>query len=117
MRLKDKVALLTGAGSGLGRATALIFAKKGAKVVVADIDSRGGNETVQMIKDSGGEAVFIGADVSKAIDAENMIETAVEKYGRLDILLNNAGISPVGTVEDTTEELWDRVIAINLASR
>ncbi len=114
MRLKDKVALVTGAGSGIGRATAILLAKEGAKVVVADVDPKGGTETATKIKNAGGEALFVQADVSKAVDAENMIKTAVDKYGRLDVLFNNAGINPQGTVVDTSEELWDRIIDINL---
>ena len=114
MRLKNKVALITGAGSGIGRATAILFAKEGAKVVVADIDTKGGEETVKKINDSGGAAVFVHVDVTKASDAERMVKTAVEKYGKLDILFNNAGINPLGTVVDTTEESWDRIINVNL---
>ena len=114
MRLKDKVALITGAGSGIGRATAVLFAKEGARVVVADIDANGGERTVQEIKHQGGEAVFVKADVRKVSDVKNMIEKAAQQYGRLDILHNNAGIGEPGTVVDTTEETWDRTIDIML---
>jgi len=114
-KLEGKVALITGAGSGIGQATALLFAKEGAKVAVADYVPAGGQETVRMIKEAGGEAIFIEADVSKATDVERMVKTTVDTYGRLDILYNNAGIT--GTVAPTaelTEEQWDSVLNINL---
>jgi NAD(P)-dependent dehydrogenase (short-subunit alcohol dehydrogenase family) len=114
MRLEGKVALITGAGSGIGQATARLFAKEGAKVVVVDIDGRGGEETARLIEISGGEATFVRADVSKSAEAEKMVKLAVETYGRLDILHNNAGISQVGTVVDTPEEVWDKTINVNL---
>ena len=114
MRLKNKVALITGAGRGIGQATAVRFAMEGAKVVVVDIDSKEGEETVEMIKSAGGATVFVQADVSKAVDAEKMVKVAVEKFGKLDILFNNAGIELSGRVEDMPESDWDRVININL---
>jgi NAD(P)-dependent dehydrogenase (short-subunit alcohol dehydrogenase family) len=114
-RFKNKVVLITGGGSGIGHATALAFAKEGAKVVVADVVDSRGKETVKMINDTGREAVFIKTDVSKPTDVENMVKTAVETYGRIDILFNNAGIagSPVRLAELSVED-WDRVIDINL---
>lgn len=113
--LDGKVALVTGAGSGIGRASALAFAGEGAKVVVADVQVKGGDETVKMIKDIGGEAIFVKADVSKASDIENLIRTAVSKYKRLDCAHNNAGIEGASaSTADCTEENWDRVIDINL---
>lgn len=113
--LDGKVALVTGAGSGIGRASALAFAGEGAKVVVADVQVKGGDETVKMIKDIGGEAIFVKADVSKASDIENLIRTAVSKYKRLDCAHNNAGIEGASaSTMDCTEENWDRVIDINL---
>ena len=114
MRLKGKAALITGAGSGIGRASALLFAREGAKVAVVDIVQECGQETVNMIKEGGGEAIFVKADVTEAVDAERMIKTIVEKYGRIDILFNNAGINPSGTVVDTPEEVWGKVINVNL---
>lgn len=114
MRLKDKVALITGAGSGIGRATSILFAREGAKVVVADIDSSLGRETVRMIRDNHGEATFVQTDVSKSDQSKNMIETTIRNYGRLDILFSNAGINPLGTAVDTSEELWNKIIDINL---
>ena len=91
-KLREKVSLITGAGSGMGRASAILFSKKGAKVAVVDIDSKGGNQTVNLVKQDGKEAFFVQADVSKAKDAEGMIKSTIDKYGRLDILYNNAGI-------------------------
>src|SRR5665811_1564120 len=113
--LEGKVALVTGGGSGIGRASALAFAREGAKVVVADVQVKGGEETVRMIKDTGREAIFVNADVSKASDVENLISTAVRTYNRLDCAHNNAGIEGVtASTIDCTEENWDRVIDINL---
>ena len=116
-RLVGKVALITGAGSGIGRATALLFAKEGAKVAVADCVPAGGQETVRMIREAGGEASFIEADVSKSADVQRMVNTTVDTYGRIDILYNNAGIQgPVARTADLTEEAWDAVLNINLKS-
>ena len=114
-RFKNKVALITGGGSGIGHATALAFAKEGAKVVVADLADSGGKETAKMINGTGLEAVFIKADVSKPTDVENMVNTATKTYGRIDILFNNAGIAgyPIRLAELSVEN-WDRVIDINL---
>jgi NAD(P)-dependent dehydrogenase (short-subunit alcohol dehydrogenase family) len=116
-RLKDKVAIVTGGGSGIGRATCLLFACEGAKVVVADYIPEGGNETVRQISAAGGQAVFVQADVSKSADVQNMIGAAVRNYGRVDILFNNAGIEgPSAKLANLKEEDWDRVIAIDLTS-
>ena len=115
LRLQDKVAIITGAGSGIGRETALLFAREGAKVVVSDYAPEVGEETVRQIKESGGEAIFIKADVSRADDAERMVRETMEEYGRLDILHNNAGIlGKVALVGDTSEADWDKVISVNL---
>ena len=114
-RLDNKIALVTGAGSGIGRATALVFAREGAKVVVADIVVEGGQETVQQIEAVGGEAIFVKADVSQAADVEALVAKTVETYGRLDCAFNNAGIEGgVKPTIDCTEEEFDRTIAVNL---
>ena len=113
--LKDKVATVTGASSGIGRATAVAFAREGAKVVVSDVDVEGGEETVDIIKKNGGEAFFIKADVSDKDEVELFIQKAVEKYGRLDCAFNNAGISgPQSKTADYKESEWDSVIGVNL---
>jgi NAD(P)-dependent dehydrogenase (short-subunit alcohol dehydrogenase family) len=98
----------------MGRTTSVLFAKEGAKVVVADIDETKGKETVDVILKAGGEATFLKTDVSKALDVQTLVKVTVQKYGRLDVLANNAGINPTGTVVDTSEELWERTININL---
>lgn len=115
MRLKDRIAIITGAGSGLGRSSAQLFAKEGAKVVVADIIAKDGEETVRMIREAGGDAIFVQTDVSKATEAEKMVRAAIDNYGKLDILFNNAGIPvPQGKIADQPEETWDRIMAVNL---
>ena len=113
--LNNKVALVTGGSSGIGRATALLFASKGAKVVVADVQVSGGQETVDMIKEAGGDAIFVKTDVSKSNDVKALINQTVEHYGRLDCAFNNAGINGrPAPIVDQEEETWDRVININL---
>lgn len=116
-RLKKKVAIVTGGGSGIGRSTCLLFAQEGAKVVVADYVADGGSETVRQIKAAGGEARFVLTDVAKSADVQNMIATTVKTYGRVDVLFNNAGIEgPSSKIANYKEEDWDRVIAIDLTS-
>lgn len=110
-----KIALVTGGGSGIGRATALTFAREGAKVVVADVVVDGGEETVRLLKAAGGEAIFVKADMAKAAEVEAMVQKAVATYGRLDCAHNNAGIEgATGRTADYREEDWNRVISINL---
>jgi NAD(P)-dependent dehydrogenase (short-subunit alcohol dehydrogenase family) len=114
MRLANKVALITGAGTGIGRATALLFAQEGAKVVAQDVSADGVQETVQLIRKTGGEAVSIGGDVAASADAAAMMKKAVDTYGRLDVLFNNAGIWRGGTILDIGEEDWDRTMDVNV---
>jgi NAD(P)-dependent dehydrogenase (short-subunit alcohol dehydrogenase family) len=113
MRLKDKVALVTGGASGIGKATAELFAREGARVAVADFSAEG-RETVQAIKTAGGEAIFLPVDVSDSGQVTKMVEAALEAYGRIDILFNGAGILYYGTVLETDEQAWNRVLSINL---
>lgn len=114
MRLEGKVAIITGAGSGIGRATAQFFAEEGAKVVVAEYNAATGQETVDLIRQAGGEAVFVQVDVSKADQVERMVQAAVDTYDRIDVLFNNAGILFFGTLTETEEDVWDRVMGVNL---
>jgi NAD(P)-dependent dehydrogenase (short-subunit alcohol dehydrogenase family) len=116
MRLENKVALITGGGSGIGYHTALLFAQEGASVVVVDINDEGGNKTVQEIIDNGGQATYVHADVSKAEDCQNMVQVAEDTYGKLNILFNNAGISHADDDDavNTTEDVWDLTMEINV---
>lgn len=114
--LENKVAIVTGAGSGIGRAIAAVYAAEGAKVIVADIDAKGGNETVQMIKAKNGEAIFILSDSSSAEDNRLLVEQTVKQYGKLDIACNNAGIGgPLAPTGEYPVDGWDKVISINLS--
>lgn len=116
MRLQDKVAIITGASSGIGRETALLFAAEGASVVVADVDDTRGEQTAQDVQAAGGKAVYVHADVSKAADCENMVNVAEKTYGKLNILFNNAGImhGSDDNAVTTEESIWDLTMAINL---
>lgn len=114
MRLAKKVAIITGAATGIGRAAALLFAREGARVVVADVDEEGGRETVALIEEAGGEALYVRVDVTRPADVERMVQTAVETYGRLDVLFNNAAVNLAATVTETSEEAWDRIMAVNV---
>ena len=116
MRISDKVAIITGAASGIGRATAILFAKEGGKVVVADKNEVGGNETVDLIRSDGGQAIFDYVNVTSATDIQGMVKTTINTYGKLDILVNNAGIAIRLPVVDLSEEDWDRNIDVNLKS-
>ncbi len=115
MRLKSKVAIVTGAGSGIGEATALTFAKEGARVTVADVvDSAGKMDTVEQIRAAGGDAKYVHTDVTSASDIQGMVSTTISNYGKLDVLFNNAGIAMRLAVADLPEDDWDRCIDINL---
>lgn len=113
--MEGKVAVVTGAGSGIGRESALAFARAGAKVVVSDVVVEGGEETVEMIKNEGGEAIFVKCDVAQEADVKAMIAKTIETYGKLDYAHNNAGIEGMaGPCAECTEENWDRTLGINL---
>lgn len=114
MKLQNKVAVITGAGSGIGKATAILFAKEGAKVVVANRRVDKGEATVFEIKNLGGEAIFVQTDVSKWEDVDRMVLKAVATYGKVDILVNNAGIVRFGPLHQTDESAWNDTININL---
>ena len=113
--LPDKVALITGAASGQGRAAAQLFGAHGARVVVADINDEGAAETVRVMEEAGSEAVAVHADVSVRADVDTMVAAAMERYGRLDVLYNNAAVQMSGRLVDCTEEDWDLTIATNLS--
>lgn len=114
--LENQVAVITGAASGMGRATALVFAREGAKVVVADLDSHGGEETLSQIGRAGGVAEFIRTDVARGEDVRSLITGVIERHGKIDILHNNAGVILVKFLEDMTEAEWDHVLGVNLKS-
>ena len=112
-RLKNKVAIITGAAMGIGEGDATVFAKEGAKVVVADIDSFNGQRVVDEIKKDGGEAAFIKLDVTSEENWKNVIAETIKKYGKINILVNNAGISLGKTIEETTLEQWNTIMNVN----
>jgi NAD(P)-dependent dehydrogenase (short-subunit alcohol dehydrogenase family) len=112
-RIADKVCIITGAGSGIGRASALLFAREGGCVVVADVDQAAAQGTADEIRASGGIASVCLGDVADPADAKRLADETIAKHGRIDVLFNNAGISGVGTVHATPIELWDRVMSVN----
>ena len=114
--LPEKVALITGAASGQGRAAAALFGAHGARVVVADVNDEGSSETVRMLEESGSEAIAVHADVSVRADVDAMVGAAIERYGRLDVLYNNAAVQMSGRLVDCTEDDWDLTIATNLSA-
>ncbi|NNE76528.1 MAG: glucose 1-dehydrogenase [Pricia sp.] len=113
-RVKNKVAIVTGGASGLGKSSAILLAREGAKIVVTDIDEENGNEVVQQIKNNGGEAIYIEQDVSKENQWEMVIETTLKKFGKLHVVANAAGIGLGGTVEEVSLEDWKNLLDINL---
>jgi meso-butanediol dehydrogenase / (S,S)-butanediol dehydrogenase / diacetyl reductase len=115
MKLAGQVAIVTGGASGQGRATSILFAREGAQVVVGDINGNGAEETARLItRQEEGRAAAVKADVSKADEVRNLVDTALSRYGRLDMLINNAGATLWKGIEDTSEEEWDRILDINL---
>lgn len=114
MRLKDKIAIITGAGSGIGRASALRFASEGAHVIVNDIHQENGEETVRLIKEQGGDATFFLGDVTNPEDMEALASYVFDQFKRIDILFNNAGISNVGRLDEVEPDVWDQVMNVNV---
>jgi len=114
--LENKVAIITGAGSGIGRATAVLLSREGAKIVIADVDEAGAEETLSLIKAAKGEAIFVRADTSKPEDNESLVEQTIKQYGGLHITCNNAGIGgPISPIGEYPIDGWDKVIGINLS--
>ena len=116
MRLQDKVAVITGAASGIGRKSAIRFAAEGAQIVAVDLNAQAGQETVEQVEAGGGEAIFVEADISQGDDCERMVAAAQESFGKVNVLFNNAGImlGDDGDVENTTESVWEKTLAVNL---
>jgi NAD(P)-dependent dehydrogenase (short-subunit alcohol dehydrogenase family) len=113
-RLENKVSIVTGAAMGIGKAIAVLFAQEGASVVVADVNPEAGKETADEILADGGKAIFVQCDVANTEQVKRMVESTLEAFGGIDVLINNAGVSIDGTVVDTPESEWDRVLGINL---
>lgn len=114
MRLENKVAIITGGGTGIGKETALLFAKEGAKVVITDINQESGNQTVKDVQEMGGEALYIRHDVSKEEDWKKVAEDTIKAFGKVDILFNNAGIYIIKPVAEIELEEWNRLMSINV---
>ena len=118
MRLQDKVVLITGSAGGMGKAAAELFAREGASIIVTDVLADEGEETARGIREAGGKAIFIKADVSKEDEVQHMVARSIDAFGRIDVLYNNAGIMPAddGGVTDISEAVWDRIMDVNLKS-
>jgi NAD(P)-dependent dehydrogenase (short-subunit alcohol dehydrogenase family) len=116
MRLTEKVAIITGAAAGIGRASTLLFAREGAKVAAVDLDDGGIQTLVQEVSTAGGEALAVRADVSKADEVQRVVHAVIERFGRVDILFNNVGIVPHGKIHTISEAEWDRTMTINVKS-
>ncbi len=114
MRLENKIAIVTGAGKGIGQGIAQVFSKEGAKVVVVDWDKEAGEKSAEEIRQSGGDALFVHCDVSNEEQVKAMVQATLDKYGRIDVLVNNAGIGVYLPVLEATSEDWDRCLAVNL---
>ena len=117
MRLKDKVAIVTGGASGIGRAICEVFAEEGARLAIADIDTQGGEETVRRVRAEGGEAIFVETDVSREAEVEAMVTQTAAAYGAVNILVNDAAVFEFGKVEDVTDEQWHRVFGVNVVGQ
>lgn len=115
-KLDNQVAIITGAGSGMGRATAELFAQEGARIVVADLDKQGAEQTVQKIVEAHGESIAMHTDVTDPVQVQALVEDSINRYGKIDILHNNAGIILVKFLEDMDESEWDRIMNVNLKS-
>lgn len=118
MRLRDKVALITGSGGGMGKAAAELFAGEGASIIVTDVAADAGEETARSIREAGGKAIFVKADVSKEDQVKRLVARGIDAFGRIDVLYNNAGIMPAddGGATDLSEAIWDRIMDVNLKS-
>ena len=115
MKLTDRVAIITGAASGMGKAMAILFAEEGANVVVADIDDKGGKQTADEINSANGKAIFVHTDVSKPVEVKNLVDEAMDKFSKVDILVNNAGVfMKMTTIEEIDESTWDRIYSVNV---
>lgn len=114
MRFKDKVVLITGAGVGIGRSAAIQFGREGAKVAINSLTPANGLETLKLVKETGAQAIYIQGDVSVTADAKRMVDETVKAFGRINILVNNAGVVIPGRVDNMSEEDWDKTIAVNL---
>lgn len=114
MKLENRIAVITASGAGMGEGIARLFASEGARVVISDINETAGAAVAESIIEAGGEAIFQPADVSLEADCRLLINRAVQEYGRIDVLVNNAGISTRGNIENTSVEMWDRIFAVNV---
>jgi len=116
MRFKDKVCIVSGGGSGIGRATCERFAAEGGRVVVVDLNEEHGNETIKAITDAGGQAIFAKADVSNSVEVQQAVKAAVDKWGKIDVIVNDAAMMTFKPIVELADEDWDRVLAVNLRS-
>jgi NAD(P)-dependent dehydrogenase (short-subunit alcohol dehydrogenase family) len=114
MRLKDKIVIITGAGSGIGKETAILFAKEGATIIVNDLNEDAGQNTVDYINGNNGTALFIQGDVTKITDVKYLVNEVIKKFNRIDVLFNNAGISGVGQLHEIEPEMWHKVMNVNV---